>query len=136
MKRSLWIVLLIVMLLGIYAVAPQSAKAWGPCNGPYGGYAGCSYNGGYGNNYGGYYGYQGRSGYNRVCYWYGTGAYRRLYCTYVRVPAYPISGYYGYGYSSTYNSGYGGSYGMYGGYGGSYGMYGGSGAMYGGYSGY
>ncbi len=106
MKRALWVVLLVMVLLGAYAAVPQTAKAWGPCDGPYGGYAGCNYNSGY---YGGYYGgysgsyyggysgsYYGGYGYNRVCYWYGSGAYRQLRCTYVRVPAYPTSGYYGY----------------------------------------
>jgi hypothetical protein len=117
MKRAFWVALLIAVLLGAFAAVPPSALAWGPCDGPYGGYAGCnyynyqsSYSGGY---YGGYMGgYYGGYGYNRVCYWYGWGAYRRLYCTYVRVPAYPASGYYGYA-----NPYYGGYSGMYGGYG-------------------
>ncbi len=113
MKRAFWVALLVVVLLGAYAALPSSALAWGPCDGPYGGYAGCNYNSGYyggyyGSNYGSYYsGYV----YNRVCYWYGSASYGRLYCTYVRVPAYPASGYYGYG--SYYG---GGSYGMYSGY--------------------
>ncbi len=109
MKRALWVALLVVVLLGAYAAAPQSAQAWGPCDGSYG-YNGCSsYNSGYYGGYnGGYYGgYYGGYGYNRVCYWYGYGYYRHLYCTYVRVPAYPTSGVYPY-----YNS----YYGMYGGY--------------------
>jgi hypothetical protein len=106
MKRAVLVVILTVVLLGAFAFAPQSALAWGPCNGPYGGYAGCSmsgYYGGYsGGYYGGYYGgynggYYGGYTYNRVCYysyyWYSP----RLVCTYVRVPRYPTSGYY-YGY--------------------------------------
>ncbi len=105
MKRALWVALLVVVLLGAYAAIPQSAQAWGPCDGPYGGYAGCNYynynSGYYGSYYGGYYG---GYGYNRVCYWYGSGAYRRLRCTYVRVPAYPASGYYG--YMTPYYGGY------------------------------
>jgi hypothetical protein len=106
MKRALLVVILMGVLLGAFALAPQSALAWGPCNGPYGGYAGCSmggYSGGYSGGYygGGYGGY----GYNRVCYWAYYWYYPRLVCTYVRVPAYPTSGYYGYG-----------GYGMYGGY--------------------
>ena len=126
MKRTVWIALLVVVVIGLAAVAPQAAKAWGPCDGPYGGYAGCNYNGGYntgyygGDNVSGYHNYQPGYTYNRVCYWYGYGAYRHLYCTYVRVPAY--SPYYSYGYAP-YNpvyyhmpyKGYGG-YGMYAGY--------------------
>ncbi len=114
MKRALWVALLVIALLGAYAALPQHALAWGPCDGPYGGYAGCNYYGGnnygsyYGNNYGGYYGsYYGGYGYNRVCYWYGYGYYRHLYCTYVRVPAYPASGYYPYGYGYANYGGYG-----------------------------
>jgi hypothetical protein len=105
MKRALWIVLLVVVLLGAFALAPQSALAWGPCNGPYGGYAGCSMAGSYGGYYGGYSGgYNGGYTYNRVCYWVSYSYYPRLVCSYVRVPQYPVSGYYG--YSSPY-SGYG-----------------------------
>ncbi len=116
MKRALWIALLVVVFLGAYAAVPQTAQAWGPCDGPYGGYAGCnynSYNGGYyGGSYGNYYGSSyGGYGYNRVCYWYGWGYNRRLYCSYVRVPPYPVSGYYGYMYPS-----YGSYAGRYGGY--------------------
>ncbi len=129
MKRTLLIALFLVAVLFVaLAAMPQTASAGGPCNGPYGGYAGCNYYGGYtggscngpyggyaGCNYNGgyagygygygygcnygcgynykpaytYYGY----GYNRVCYY---GAYGKLYCSYVRVPAYPVSGYYPY----------------------------------------
>jgi hypothetical protein len=124
-KRALFVAFLVVVLLGILSVAPPAAKAWGPCNGPYGGYAGCNYYGGYNmysggcngpyggyagcNYYGGYNGYSGGYVYNRVCFWSGYGYYWHLYCTYVRVPAYPVSGVYGY-------SNYGNYYGMYGGY--------------------
>ncbi len=119
MRKALWIGLLVVLLLGVYAVAPQAAKAGGPCDGPYGGYAGCSMAGSYGgymsSGYGGYMssGYGGYSSggmasymyggyvYNRVCYWYGWGWYRSFICTYVRVPAYPASGIY-YGYNPCY----------------------------------
>ncbi len=106
MRRTVLFALLLAAVLFIgMAGMPQTAKAWGPCDGPYGGYAGCNYYGGYsGYSYGygcsygcGYYGYYQPmySGYtyNRVCYY---GAYGRLYCSYVRVPAYPVSGYYGY----------------------------------------
>jgi hypothetical protein len=124
MKRALWVVLVVVLFLGVFAATPQSAKAWGPCNGPYGGYAGCNY---YGSNYGSNYGSYGGYGYNRVCWSGGYSSYRRLYCSYVLVPPYPVSGYYG--YVRPYSG-----YGMYGGYGmySGYGMYGGYGT-YGGY---
>ena len=102
MKRTLLIAgTLAVLLFIVFSAAPSSAFAWGPCDGPYGGYAGCSgagyYSGGYsGGYYGGYYGgYSGGWVYNRVC-WYGN--YGRVYCSYVRVPAWPVSGYYGYIY--------------------------------------
>jgi hypothetical protein len=114
MKRAFWVAFLAVVLLGAFALAPQSALAWGPCNGPYGGYAGCSMSGSYGGYSGGYNGgysggYYGGYSYNRVCYWAYYWYYPRLVCSYVRVPQYPASGYYGYSSPS-----YG--YGMYGGY--------------------
>jgi hypothetical protein len=113
MKRALWVLVIAVLVLGAFALTPQPARAWGPCSGPYGGYAGCNY---YGGNYGGYNsGYSGGYGYNRVCWWGGYGYYRRLYCSYVLVPPFPVSGYYGYVRSSYGYSMYGG-YGMYGGY--------------------
>ncbi len=108
MKRTLFVALFLVAVLFVaLAAMPPTASAGGPCNGPYGGYAGCNYyggNAGYGYGYGCGYGcgynytyqpaytYYGW-GYNRVCYY---GAYGKLYCSYVRVPAYPTSGYYPY----------------------------------------
>lgn len=105
MRRTLpFALLLVAVVLIALAGMPQAAQASGPCDGPYGGYAGCNYYGGYsgygygyGCGYGCGYGYTQPmySGwtFNRVCRY---GAYGRLYCTYVRVPAYPAAGYYPY----------------------------------------
>ena len=99
MRRAMFVAfLLVVLFLAVFASAP-AAQAWGPCNGPYGGYAGCSgagYNGGMG-----YYGSSYHGGgfvYNRVCYWSWYWGSSHLVCSYRLVPAYPVSGYYGYGY--------------------------------------
>lgn len=124
MKRALWVALMVVLLLGVLAFAPQSAKAWGPCNGPYGGYAGCNY-------YGGSSAYTGGYVYNRVCFWSYYWYYPHLVCIYVRVPAYPVSGVYNYMPSYGYggmSSGYGG---MSSGYGGMSMGYGGMSSGYG-----
>ncbi len=110
MKRTVLFSLLAIAVLVIAVAAmPPPARAWGPCDGMYGGYAGCNYFAGmYGGYYGGYCGdycggyfmnnytmrmYSTGFTYNRVCRY---GANGQLYCTYVRVPAYPASGYYPY----------------------------------------
>lgn len=77
MKRVLFIVLLVAVLLTVVAPMATTAKADGP------------YGGGYG------YGYVfPGSGYNRVC------MYSSWNCSYRFVPPYPVSGWYYYPYNT------------------------------------
>jgi|SRR5581483_450500 len=102
MKRAMFIVLLVAVLLTLVAPLAMTAKADGPWG--YGGY-------GYGYVFPG-------SGYNKVC------MYATWNCSYRFVPPYPVSGYYLFPYNTyfkpkVYNPCcYGGMYGGYGGYGG------------------
>ncbi len=84
MKRALWIVLLVAVLLTVVAPLANTAKA----DGPWGGY-------GYGMGYGMGYGYVfPGSGYNKVC------MYAPWNCSFRFVPPYPVSGYYLYPYNT------------------------------------
>ena len=102
MKRALLVGVLLIALFAVFSSSAPHALAWGPCDGPYGGYAGCSMHTGYWSSY----------VYNRVCFWHwtwtGWGWKKYLSCTYVKVPAWPVSGVYGsmYGHGTGYE-GYG-----------------------------
>jgi len=78
MKRAMFIVLAVAVLLTLVAPLAMTAKA----DGPWG------YNG-----YGSAYVFPG-SGYNRVC------MYSSWNCSYRFVPPYPVSGYYYYPYNT------------------------------------
>ena len=84
MKRALFIVLLVAILLTVIAPLATTAKADGPWG--YNGY-------GYGYVYP-------NSGYNKVC------MYSYWNCSYRFVPPYPVSGYYQYPYNTYYRQSY------------------------------
>jgi hypothetical protein len=98
MKRALFVVLAVAILLTVVAPLAMTAKADGPGGWGYGGYGQ-----GYGMGYGGYGGYGGYayvfpgSGYNKVC------MYSYWNCSYRFVPPYPVSGYYLYPYNTYYS---------------------------------
>ena len=79
MKRVLFLVLAVAILLAVFAPLATTARADGPW--------------GYGNGYG--YVFPG-SGYNKVC------MYSYWNCSYRFVPPAPISGYYKYPYNTYY----------------------------------
>ena len=109
MKRALLVGVLLIALFAAFSFSAPHALAWGPCDGPYGGYAGCSMHTGYSGSY--WDGYYGGYGYNRVCFWHWSwtwwGWKKYLSCTYVKVPPYPVSGVYG-SYKMSGGGGYGG----------------------------
>lgn len=78
MKRALFVVLLVAILLTVVAPMATTAKADGPYGSPYPGYV-----------------FPG-SGYNRVC------MYSSWNCSYRFVPPYPVSGWYYYPYNTYY----------------------------------
>src|SRR6266481_4111381 len=83
MKRALFLVLVVAILLMVIAPLAATAKADGPW--------------GYGNGYGNGYGYVfPGSGYNKVC------MYSYWNCSYRFVPPAPVSGYYQYPYNTYY----------------------------------
>ena len=77
MKRALFVVLVLAILLTVFAPLATTAKA----DGPYGPYPGYVFPG---------------SGYNRVC------MYSSWNCSYRFVPPYPVSGWYYYPYNTYY----------------------------------
>ena len=81
MKRALFIVLVVAILLTVIAPLAATARADGPW--------------GYGHGYGYGYVFPG-SGYNRVC------MYSYWNCSYRFVPPQPVSGYYRYPYNTYY----------------------------------
>src|SRR4029077_14062410 len=89
MKRALFLVLAVAIVLMVIAPFATTASADGPW-----GY-GNHYGNGYGNSYGYGYVYPG-SGYNKVC------MYSSYNCSYRFVPPYPVSGYYQYPYNTYY----------------------------------
>ena len=93
MKRALFVVLAVAILLTVVAPLALTASADGP-NG-YGHGYGYGYGNGYGNGYG--YVFPG-SGYNKVC------MYSYWNCSYRFVPPYPVSGYYNYPYNTYYRA--------------------------------
>ena len=83
MKRALFLVLVVAIVLTVLAPLAATAKADGPW--------------GYGNGYGNGYGYVfPGSGYNKVC------MYSYWNCSYRFVPPAPVSGYYKYPYNTYY----------------------------------
>ncbi len=94
MKRALLVGVLLIALFAVFSYSAPHALAWGPCDGKYGGYAGCSMKTGYDGSYWKHYGFV----YNRVCFWHWSwkwGWHKKLVCTFVKVPAWPVSGVYG-----------------------------------------
>lgn len=97
MKRALFVVLAVAILLAVVAPLATTARADGPWG--YGQGYGMGQGYGYGYNYG--YVFPG-SGYNRVC------MYSAWNCSYRFVPPYPVSGYYYYPYNTYFKAQYGG----------------------------
>lgn len=83
MKRAMFIVLAVALLLTVVAPLAATAKADGPYGSGYGPYPGYVFPG---------------SGYNRVC------MYSTWNCSYRFVPPYPVSGWYYYPYNTYYRS--------------------------------